>query len=242
MDYDLLAEEYARHRQVHPVVLQNLVEQGRIGPGSRVLEVGCGTANYLLAVTQTAGCEGWGIDPSPAMLAKAAARLGQERLRLGAAGRLEFPDSFFDLVFSVDVIHHVVDRADAYREAWRVLKPGGLICTVTDSEWIIRRRRPLSEYFPETVELELARYPQISDLWSMMVTAGFEAIHEETVEFAYPLADLEPYRAKAYSSLHLISEEAFQGGLRRMAADLQKGPLQCIAYYLMLWGRRSGQV
>ena len=143
MDYNLLADEYARHRQVHPIVLQNLAGQSQVGAGSRVLEVGCGTGNYLVALIQAARYEGWGIDPSYSMLAKAAARLGPERLRLASAERLDFPAATFDLVFSVDVIHHVVDRNEAYRDAWRVLKPGGLICTVTDSEWIIRHRIPL---------------------------------------------------------------------------------------------------
>jgi SAM-dependent methyltransferase len=240
MDYNLLAVEYARHRQVHPLVLQRLVEQSQIGPGSLVLEVGCGTGNYLQALIQATGCEGWGIDPSAGMLAKAAGHLGQGHLRLGSAEGLDFPDAAFDLVFSVDVIHHIVKPAEAYREAWRVLKPGGWICTVTDSEWIIRHRIPLSVYFPETIELELARYPKIPDLKSMMAASGFHAIREETVEFGYERMDLESYRDKAYSSLHLIPEEAFQRGLRRMADDLEKGPIHCVSYYLLLWGLKSG--
>ncbi len=78
----------------------------------------------------------------------------------------------FDLVFSVDVIHHVSDKAAFYREAARVLQPGGHACTVTDSEEIIRRREVLSGYFPETVEVELARYPRLADLEGWMAEAG----------------------------------------------------------------------
>ena len=59
----------------------------------------------------------------------------------------------------MDVIHHVVDRAAYYREAYRVLKPGGQVCTVTDSPWIIRHRQPLSEYFPETMPVETGPLP-----------------------------------------------------------------------------------
>ena len=45
----------------------------------------------------------------------------------------------FDLVFCVDVIHHVTNRAAFLSEAFRVLCGGGKLCVVTDSEDIILR-------------------------------------------------------------------------------------------------------
>ena len=67
----------------------------------------------------------------------------------------------------------------------RLLRPGGRVCTVTDSEEIIRRREILSGYFPETVEVELARYPRIAHLESWMAAAGLVAIEVVTVEQPY---------------------------------------------------------
>jgi ubiquinone/menaquinone biosynthesis C-methylase UbiE len=237
MDYNLLAEDYARHRAVHPLVLKGLAEEGSIKRESRVLEVGCGTGNYILALQDSTGCTAWGIDPSEGMLAKTG-RAGAVQFRQGLAEKLDFPEAIFDLVFSVDVIHHVSGRAAFIREAFRVLQPGGKLCTVTDSEWIIRNRRPLSVYFPETVEMELQRYPKIADLRSLMEGAGFGGLDEETVEFAYERTEIEGFRARAYSSLHLIPEEAFQRGLRRLEQDLRAGPIPCVSYYLMLWGKK----
>src|SRR3712207_7697189 len=43
--------------------------------------------------------------------------------RSGRAEGLPVPDASFDLVYSVDVIHHVGDRPAAFREAARVLRP-----------------------------------------------------------------------------------------------------------------------
>ncbi len=40
IDYDRVALEYSRHRQVHPEVLRSLVAIGRIETASKVLEVG----------------------------------------------------------------------------------------------------------------------------------------------------------------------------------------------------------
>jgi SAM-dependent methyltransferase len=234
--YDQLAADYARHRRVHPEVLRCLL--GALQPTWKVLEVGCGTANYLLAVRERAGCPCWGVDPSAEMLAQAAARSGDVRLARGAAEALPFPDAFFDLVFSVDVIHHVGDRGRFFREASRVLRPGGVVCTVTDSEWVIRHRRPLAAYFPETVAADLARYPRLEDLRADMRDAGLVAAEERTVEFAYELSDLEPFRARVYSCLRLIPDDAFQRGLARLEQDALAGPVPSVSRYTLVWGAR----
>ena len=236
MDYNSLAREYTQHRRIHPDVLAGLLTKSHLNPASFVLEVGCGTGNYIIAIQETIGCTCSGTDPSGQMLAQARERSQQIRFDLGKAEMLAFPQSVFDLVFSVDVIHHVGDQAAYYLEAMRVLKPGSLVCTVTDSEDILRRRQPLANYFPETVELELKRYPRIPDLQQMMAAAGFERIIEERVEYRTVIQDIQMYRDKAFSSLHLIPQEAFEHGIRRMEADLLSGPIQVISRYLLLWG------
>jgi SAM-dependent methyltransferase len=238
VDYDSIAQEYAQHRRVQPEVLKNLVQTGRLTGASRVLDVGCGTGNYAIAVHDVAGCACWGVDPSEQMLLTAKARTSGIQFTQGCAERLEYPPGFFDLVFSVDVIHHVEDRPAYFQAAYPILKPGGKVCTVTDSEEIIRRRQPLSIYFPETIEAELQRYPRMSDLWAMMLAAGFVDIQETTAEFAYSLADIQSYRDKAFSSLHLIPAAAFERGIQGMEQDLRAGPIPCVSRYTLLWGTR----
>jgi ubiquinone/menaquinone biosynthesis C-methylase UbiE len=238
MDYDLLAQQYALHRQVQPDVLKSLIQDSQINEGSRVLEVGCGTGNYIIALQGVVGCAAWGVEPSPQMLATAGARTTQVHFQPGRAEQLAYPAGFFDLIFSVDVIHHVQDRAAYFAEAYRILKPGGKICTVTDSEEIIRTRQPLSSYFPETIEVELQRYPAISDVGAMMSSAGFHDQQASTADFAYLLDDVQIYRDKAFSCLHLIPEEAFVRGMQQMERDLQVGPIVCRSRYLLLWGAK----
>jgi SAM-dependent methyltransferase len=205
----------------------------------RVLEVGCGTGNYIVALESLAECACWGIDPSAEMLSQARARSSAIRFQAGRAEALDFPTASFDLVFSVDVIHHVA-RRDAYlKEAYRVLEAGGRICTVTDSEWIIRHRQPMAAYFPETIEVELARYPRIAELRSMMEQAGFDEIGEHAVEWRGALADVQAYRERAFSALHLIPEEAFRRGMRRLEQDLRAGPIPCVSRYTLLWGTKK---
>lgn len=240
MDYDTLAEDYAQHRRTHPEVLKHVIADGGLTFASRILDVGCGTGNYTVAIEEAVGCECWGLEPSVEMLAKARVRAVSGRFKEGRAERMDFPDGFFDLVFSVDVIHHVEDRSAHYREAARVLKPGGCVCTVTDSEEIIRHREPLSTHFPETIAVELRRYPRIADLREMMAAAGFRGLTEETVEFRHALTDVQRYRDKAFSSLHLIDAEAFRRGIRRLETELrEKGSVPWWSRYLLLWGTKA---
>ncbi|MCL4562389.1 MAG: class I SAM-dependent methyltransferase [Chloroflexi bacterium] len=238
IDYDRIAQEYARNRQVHPQVLRSLISGSQLNNTSRFLEVGCGTGNYLLALQQESGASAWGIDPSVEMREIARQRSPMLTILPGSAESLAFPTGYFDLVFSVDVIHHISRWEAYYHDAFRVLRQGGKICTVTDSEDIIRRRMPLSVYFPETIEIELSRYPRIAVLKSQMVNLGFIEIIEEIVERPYLLTDLRSFREKAFSSLHLISTEAFNRGLNRMELDLQEGPIQCVSRYMLLWGTK----
>lgn len=236
VDYSRIAEQYATHRHIHPEVFRRLA--AAVSPETRVLEVGCGTGNYIAAIRAHAGCHAAGIDPSAAMLAKLRSRDPTVRAIRCRAEDLALAPARFDLVFSVDVIHHIRDRARAFREAFRVLRGGGTICTVTDSDRIIRSREPLATYFPETVEIELARYPRMDVLRAELRAAGFEAFREEVVEHAYELTDSGPYREKTHSSLLCIDEAAFRRGLARLETDLAKGPIRCTSRYAMLWATK----
>ncbi|RME64029.1 MAG: class I SAM-dependent methyltransferase, partial [Caldilineae bacterium] len=206
-------------------MLAQLLKHSDVHADAAVLEVGCGTANYLAALQEITGCQAVGVDPSTQMLAQARAQALQAQFWQATAEDMPFLDATFDFIFSVDVIHHVQDRAVYFREAARLLRPGGRFCTVTDSAEDIRQRQPLSSHFPETVPLELARYPRIAELETLLRAAGFRQIYVENVVHEYLLTDIRPFQEKAYSALHFISEEAFQRGLRRLQTELGKGPI-----------------
>lgn len=237
-DYDRLAADYARHRRLHPGVLANVIELGGLTSESRVLEVGCGTGNYISAIRDRVECSCRGLDPSAEMLATAREQAPAIVFLQGRAESLPFDDGSIDLVFSVDVIHHVGERPAFFREALRILSPGGKICTATDSEDDIVRRRPLSSHFPETVAVELRRYPRIGDLRIEMSEAGFADVCDAHVELAYELTDVQPYRDRAFSSLHLLDEGAFAAGVARLESDLRDGPIAGLSLYTLVWGEK----
>src|SRR5919108_6649702 len=107
IEYGSFAAAYAEHRQIHPEAFRSLIVGGAVGPLSDVVEVGCGTGNYIVALVEATGCHGWGIDPHPAMLDIARQRTRRVTFTVGRAEALGLPSQSFNLVFSVDVIHNV---------------------------------------------------------------------------------------------------------------------------------------
>jgi ubiquinone/menaquinone biosynthesis C-methylase UbiE len=236
IDYDRMAGLYARFRRVHPVVLEHLLAD--LNASSRVLEIGAGSGNYISTISKMIGCECHGIEPSEAMLAQARKKRAPIHWRKGSAESLPYRAGAFTLIFCVDVIHHVSDARLFAGEMFRTLSPAGRACIVTESEADIQERKPLSVYFPETVQLELARYPRIEHLTQLMCGAGFSGMATRTAEFSYKLGSADSYRQKVFSCLNLISDEAHARGISRMSEDLLRGPIERSSRYTMLWATK----
>ena len=107
---------------------------GRLAPGERVLDLGCGAGTDSLVAAQMVGADGHvtGIDMTAPMLAKAraaATEMGAANVEFveGEAERLPFADASFDVVISNGVIDLVPDKDAVFAELYRVLAPGGRI-------------------------------------------------------------------------------------------------------------------
>ncbi len=235
--YDAIAPEYARHRSSQPFVVEILGRLRSHAGGGAVLEVGCGTGDYAAAMVTTTSCTVHALDASREMLRHAPELEALNPIQ-GHAGSLPVADAALHMIYSVNMIHHLETVAPYFREAFRALAPGGILCTATDSEAIIRRRNPLSRYWPSTVPLELQRYHDLRALRGEMSAAGFRDVDTCEGRSTFPIDDTRPYRDKAFSCLELIAEDAFQRGLRAMAADLEAGPLEGVSELVFLWGRR----
>jgi ubiquinone/menaquinone biosynthesis C-methylase UbiE len=111
---------------------RQLIEQARIEPGHRVLEVGCGTGNLLLLAKRLQPrADVVGLDPDPRALDRARRKADREhipaRFDRGFAEELPYPDASFDRVFSSLMLHHLEGEAKhgMLQEIRRVLRPGG---------------------------------------------------------------------------------------------------------------------
>jgi len=97
--------------------------------GRRLLDLGCGVGEFLLA----AGRRGWeaeGVDVSEAACRIAAQRTGCA-VRAGILESLSIAAESFDAVAMLDVIEHVPDPRGTLTVVRRILKPGGFVLLVT---------------------------------------------------------------------------------------------------------------
>ena len=117
--------------------------RGRITPGMRVLDAGCGTGRNLVYLLR-AGYEVFGADADERAVQstrRLAASLAPaslpENFRTEPLESMSFPDGFADVVISSAVLHFARDDAQfeaMLRGTWRVLKPGGLLfCRLASS-------------------------------------------------------------------------------------------------------------
>jgi SAM-dependent methyltransferase len=110
-----------------------------LGRGDRVLDVGCGPGFYAAELLGVVGPEGGvvAVDNSDAMLALAAARVGERdnvEFERADATALPLADASFDAALSVQVLEYVPELAAALGEIRRALRPGGR-AVIWDVDW-----------------------------------------------------------------------------------------------------------
>ena len=103
-----------------------LAEAAGIGPGTRVLDIGCGSGE-LCALAAGRGAEVAGIDAAEGMIEIARRRLPGADLRVGPMEQLPWEDGAFDVATAVNALQFAADYVDALAEAARVVRPGGVV-------------------------------------------------------------------------------------------------------------------
>ena len=97
-----------------------------IPKGSRILDVGCGTA-HLTQWIKDRGYEVYGIEPSLEMYNYARQNFPDIEIKQAISSSIPYPENYFDLIVSFEVLRYL-DKAEnikSYHEFNRVLKPGG---------------------------------------------------------------------------------------------------------------------
>ena len=108
-----------------------LIKRFKLVKNQKVLEIGCGRGEFLNEFVVN-GFEGHGVDLSD-YCKKFFPDLNFKKVDL-ANEKLPYEDNSFDIIYSKSIIEHFYYPEKVFQEAYRVLKPGGTIITLTP-EW-----------------------------------------------------------------------------------------------------------
>lgn len=103
-----------------------MMTRAGLRPYRRALDVGCGEGRFC-RMLQGLGMKTVGIDPTPALIARARELDPEGDYRIETAEAPGFEDGAFDLVVSYLTLIDIPDAAAAIREMARVLAPGGTL-------------------------------------------------------------------------------------------------------------------
>jgi len=238
-DYSQIAEVYDEVRRddlPHIVWWQTKIAmEGKLGPGKRFIDLGCGTGRWTIPLARRTGCQAVGLDSSEAMLAKARAKddrglvtwvlgdcesLGRSKLLPNEEGG---PESFDCALMSL-MMHHLEDHLGTFRGVLRLLRPGGVFLIRQGTlEDILRD--PMHRFFPEAVTIDRKRTPFRSEIERWLDDAGFNPVKVETFKqhtYSSNMRLLEEIEKRVCSALRIIDDEAFAAGLARFKAYLRR--------------------
>ena len=159
------------------------------GFSGRLLEVPVGTGVLTMPVYRDLpGADITCLDYSEDMMASAraraqAARLQNVRFMQGDAGALPFGDEQFDIVLSLNGFHAFPDKEAAYRETFRVLKPGGVFCGCfyiqggcARTDWFIRHFYQPKGFFTPPYETEDSLRARLARMYSDVTVSHVEGM------------------------------------------------------------------
>ena len=153
----------------------------RLRPGERVLDLGSGGGFDAFLAARQVGPAGRviGVDMTPEMIALArrnAAKIGFDyvEFRLGDIEHLPVDDGSVDVIMSNCVINLAPDKAAVFREAFRVLAPGGRLA-ISDMVAIGDLPAAIAED-PAAYTGCIAGAAPVGDLKRMIAEAGFSNV------------------------------------------------------------------
>ncbi len=219
VDYDSLAGSYNARYQEYRLdgIERALIEVVRRSRAAKVLEVGCGTGRWIEPLRRAGGLV-VGVDASMGMLTQAR---GLADLVYARANMLPFRAGSFDVIYTVNAIHHFHDARAFIKDAAMLLKPGGMLATIGIDPRAVRRRYPY-DYFEGAFELDMRRYPSFGQVVDWSSEAGLDDVELRIVDnsgLRYTgrgvLAD--PFLKKESNSLlALLSDDVYAAGLQKI--------------------------
>lgn len=168
---------------LHSVVIRDRVRTLRGKRPGRILDVGCGDADFL-HVLRSRGWEVVATDTSAAAAALAASK-GIE-VHHGELPAAHFPQRSFDAVTLWHVLEHVPDPRQLLREIRRILKDDGLLVAEVPNSDCWTAGLTGEDWFPLDVPRHLQHFTAAT-LRAMLMSEGFEVVRRHDAHWTDPV-------------------------------------------------------
>jgi ubiquinone/menaquinone biosynthesis C-methylase UbiE len=184
-----------------------------------ILDLGCGTGRYSVALAEHFDARVIALDPSEKMLAEARRKAIDQVGYVRACGEsLPLAQGSVDMVFISMVFHHFDDAVRAVRECHRVLRPGRAVCLRAGTTEQIDQYAYVP-FFPETRAILRRSLKARESIESTFAAGEFELGYHEIVwsEAALSWKDYaERIAYRADSILVQLSDREFERGLETL--------------------------
>lgn len=242
IDYDKVSRVYDNVRVGDPEMIHQILQGTSLNRASLVLDIGCGTGNNTILFAEATHARVAGLDISYGMLEKANEKTKKIPFVQATADCLPFVANIFHFVFMTEVIHHLPAPQLVIEDIFRVLRPGGSLCIVTQSHKQIDSRMT-SRFFPASANVDKDRYPDIDAIEEILIHTGFTRVIPKTYQFRpTKLGDeyLKTVENRGYSMLHKISQDDYERGLQDLKAAFANGEeLTYSADYSFVWASKE---
>lgn len=244
---DNYSKTYLEHRVADTGLLNVVIEQLQLKKEMKLLDFGCGTGNYLLALQQKGFSNLFALDKDDSMIEIATRRTGIA-VKKGTHLNIPFQNDFFDSIMIIAMIHFIEDIHSLFKNLSYVCKKDGRVVIATQSHKQVDDRF-YNKYFPTLAEIDKQRYHEPKHLISVAEEVGFSCVglidYSSGTDMFVDDKYFDLIKNKSFFVLRLLPDDEFSNGIGLFKKEMEErkgGFIAPFAGWTIITLQRDGEI